>query len=123
MAREEQSERPRPGRLLALVGSDTADRSRLARHLLDRGNAVVICPGPPGCPLLREEPCGMVDTADAVILLPEAERDREIVRALSMCAQRACHSLVIEPSAVLPDTGSVRVRSVDAAAIAVSAFH
>jgi hypothetical protein len=108
--------------LLVLVGPDEPSRFRLATHLIDRENAVVLCEGPPGCPLVRGEDCAVVGAADAVVILPTDAEGREIAISLSKCARRAAHALVVDPTSVHPDIEVVHVPSTEAVAIAVPAL-
>lgn len=82
-------------RALALVvGRESPRRNELARALIERGRAVVLCPGPPGCVLLREDRCVLVDHADVVIqLVPRAGTEARIAE-LRLCASQARRCLV-----------------------------
>jgi hypothetical protein len=86
--------------LVTLVGPYSEDRVDLARALMDDGSAVVLCAGPPGCALLRGEPCAMIETADVTVLLPTESQDRKVVAGLSVCAENAPGCIVMEPSPV-----------------------
>jgi hypothetical protein len=120
--KRESSEEPQRRPLLVLVGPDTPSRFRTAQHLIDRDNAVVLCDGPPGCPLARGEDCAVVGAADAVVIFPSEEHGHEIGVSLTMCARRAAHAVIVEPTIVRPDVEAMRVRSAEAVVIAVPAL-
>lgn len=81
-------------RLVLLVGHDNAERRSIASRLVDRGRAVVICSGPPGCSLVRDDHCALLDSADLVVLLPSLPMAREVVVGLALCA-RLAHKTVV----------------------------
>jgi hypothetical protein len=85
--------------LVLIVGSDSPRRQELAQSLIDRGRAVVICSGPPGCPLIRGERCVIVGTADAAIVLEPGTPSREIAVGLDLCSIEARRCVVGDPEA------------------------
>lgn len=101
--------------LVVLVGPECKRRADLARELLDRDTAVVLCSGPPGCALVRDDSCPLNEAADMIVVLPTESADRETLTSLSLCAERARNALVVEPSTVRSDVSSARVRTTDAA--------
>lgn len=118
---EREEERPSYGALVLLVGPDTPEERELSENLISRGHSIVVCAGPPGCPLLRGDGCAIASVADAVIMMPSEARDRETLACLSMCLDGARRALVVEPSAVAHQGRVRHVPSVDAAAIALPA--
>lgn len=90
--------------LVLMVGVQSPDRMRLARRLLDDGNAVVLCHGPPFCPLLRGERCVLVEKADVLVALPSASNHRDVVAGLALCVSRA--RCAVKVGSARPPTGS-----------------
>jgi hypothetical protein len=84
--------------LVVVVGKDSEPRKELARELIDDGAAVVLCAGPPNCPLLRNQPCPLVETADGVVVMPTAAKDPRVVTGLLKCAESASNSFVMTPN-------------------------
>jgi hypothetical protein len=118
---EPQKERASYGALVLVVGPDTPTEQELSRRLINRGHSVVVCAGPPGCPLVRGEQCAIGSVADAVVVMPNEAHDRETLAGLSLCIDRARRALVIEPSLVSHEARVQHVPSIDAAAIALPA--
>lgn len=96
--------------LVTLVGQYSEDRVDLARALIEDGSAVVLCAGPPGCSLLRGEPCALIETSDLSVLLPIETEERKVVAGLSLCAENASSCIVMEPSPVGIRGSAVHVR-------------
>jgi hypothetical protein len=109
VASEKQHHRP----LVTLVGKYSDDRVELARELIDKGCAVLLCAGPPGCPLMRGEACALLEATDTTVLLPTDTQDRKVLGGLSQCAQNAPGCIVMEPSTVGIRGGAVHVRFSD----------
>ena len=95
--------------LVVLVGKESDSRGRLARELIDDGAAVVLCAGPPDCPLLRGQPCALIDTADGVVVMPTASRDQRVVTGLLRCAENARTSFVMDRTSIGDPEGSLHV--------------
>lgn len=74
-------------KLVLVVGNESKNRTEVARRLIADDRAVVLCPGPPGCPLLRAEPCVLTQTADVTVIMPGSSRAPEVVAGLRLCAQ------------------------------------
>ena len=104
--------------LVTLVGPYSENRVDLARRLLDDGIAGSLCAGPPGCSLLRGDPCALLETADATVLLPTERQDPKVVAGLSLCAENAPGCMVLEPSTVGVRGGSVHARFSDMSRVA-----
>jgi hypothetical protein len=117
--------RPTPGEtdginaLLLLVGPKGEARDGLTNALIARGHSVVICEGPPDCPLARDERCGIVEATDGVVMLPNATADAPQLDCLAKCVGLARRALVIEPSAIAHERPIRHVSSTGAAAIAI----
>jgi hypothetical protein len=79
--------RSRP--LVLVVGSDASNRTNVARKLISDGSAVILCPGPPGCPLLRGSPCVLVEGAEVAVIMPGASRAPEVLSGLALCSEAA----------------------------------
>ena len=75
--------------LVLVVGSHSSNRTNVARKLISDGSAVILCSGPPGCPLLRGSPCVLVEDAEVTVILPGASRSPEVLSGLSLCSQAA----------------------------------
>ena len=90
--------------LVAIVGAESESRTKLARALIRDGTGVVICGGPPGCPLLRGEQCAIVESVDGVVVMPRPPQatTRDVAIGLTRCAFEARKAIAIEPSAVHP---------------------
>jgi hypothetical protein len=88
--------------IVVVVGTQSNARAQTVRTFMDGGHSVVMCAGPPGCALLREDRCALVDSADAVVLMPRASGDRLADAALSMCAKAARCAVVIDGSTTAP---------------------
>jgi hypothetical protein len=116
---EAEEDRASNGALVLLVGPDTPAEQVLTRRLIARGHSIVICAGPPDCPMIRDEECAIGSVADAVVVMPNEASDRETLAGLSLCVDRARRALVIEPSAIAHRALVQHVPSVDAAAIAL----
>ena len=86
--------------LVTVVGPFSETRVELARRLLDGGAAVSLCAGPPSCSLLRGEPCALLETADATVVLPAQSHDSKVALGLSLCAKNAPRCVVVEPSTI-----------------------
>ncbi len=86
--------------LVTVVGPFSQTRVELARHLLDGGAAVSLCAGPPSCSLLRGEPCALLETADATVVLPPESHASKVVSGLALCAKNAPRCIVVEPSTI-----------------------
>ena len=111
--------KPRPiRRLVTLVGTYSDDRVDLARSLIEEGSAVTLCAGPPGCSLLRGQPCPLIETSDATVILPTKSQDRKVVGGLSLCAENSPVCIVMEPSSVGFRSGAVHVRFSEADRVA-----
>lgn len=96
---EATSNRQETGRIVLVVGADSSERTDAARSLIDKGQSVVLCAGPPACPLLRDEPCALVSVADAVVFMPAAKTSsRAVLSGLARCARSAVCPVVIEDS-------------------------
>jgi hypothetical protein len=106
--RDEKNQHRRP--LVTLVGKYSDDRVELARELIDDGCAVLLCAGPPSCSLMRGEPCALLESTDATVLLPTDTHEQKVLGGLSACAQNAPGCLVMEPSSVGIRGGAVHVR-------------
>jgi hypothetical protein len=96
--------------IVTLVGAFSEDRVDLARGLIERGSAVLLCAGPPNCSLLRGDSCPLLEVADATVLLPNQVRDRKVATGLSRCAENASHCIVMEPSTVPVQGHAAHVR-------------
>ena len=90
--------------LVALVGAESESRTKLAQAVLRGGQGVVICAGPPGCPLLRGEECAIVAGVDGVVVMPRLPdaTTSDVAIGLTRCAFEARTAIAIEPSAVHP---------------------
>lgn len=97
--------------LVVVVGSNTALRSQAAQELIADGYAVVLCAGPSGCPLLREDRCVLVDVADVVVVLPTTSHDRKVTSGLAMCAQAARRAVVVGPATARDLSAQIHPRS------------
>ena len=97
-----------------LVGPESDDRTQLAKGLIDRGEAIVLCDGPPGCSMVHNGRCPIVDTVDAVVVMPVTGlASREIAAGLTLCARGAHCAIALEPSIIHVSSGSGRLRSLD----------
>jgi len=115
----EGTSRSRPRRrLVTIVGPYSEDRVDLARSLIDDGSAVTLCAGPPACSLLRGEPCALIDTSDATVILPSKSEDRKVVAGLSLCVENSRVPIVMEPSSVGYRSSAVHVRFSEAERVA-----
>ncbi|MEX2556139.1 MAG: hypothetical protein WEB06_10950 [Actinomycetota bacterium] len=94
------AESARKRRLVLLVGPDSEGRRDLARALIEGGHSTVICSGPPGCVLLREDRCVLVDAADVTVIMPSHSSRREVTSALALCAREARNAVIVEPSLI-----------------------
>lgn len=107
----DRTSKPLPTRrLVTLVGPYSDERVEIARSLIDEGSAVTLCAGPPGCSLLRGEPCALIETSDATVLLPTKSQDRKVMAGLSLCAENSAVCVVMDPSSVGFRNGAVHVR-------------
>ena len=101
-------------KLVLVVGSGSKNRTEVARRLISDDHAVVLCPGPPGCPLLRDELCVLTDSADLTVIMPGTSHSPEVVAGLRMCAQASDHvvrpAAFDHPSKVDPDAVADAVR-------------
>lgn len=95
--------------LVVLVGKESDSRRGLARELIDDGSAVVLCAGPPDCPLLRGQPCALLETADGVVVLPTAAKDKRVVTGLLQCAEEARTAFVMDRTTIGEPTGALHV--------------
>ncbi|MEX2555011.1 MAG: hypothetical protein WEB06_05210 [Actinomycetota bacterium] len=97
--------------LVALVGAESESRTKLARALIRNGTAVVICGGPPGCPLLRGEECAIVESVDGVVVMPHLPdaTTSDVAIGLTRCAFETRTAIAIEPSAVHPLSGATHL--------------
>lgn len=77
--------------LVLVVGTDSTSRSRVARELISNGSAVILCAGPPACPLLRGTPCVLVEGADVAVMMPGNSRAPEVLEGLALCSCSARH--------------------------------
>jgi hypothetical protein len=75
--------------LVLVVGSDSSNRTNVASKLIFDGSAVILCSGPPGCPLLRGSPCVLVEGAEVAVIMSGASRAPEVVTGLALCSQAA----------------------------------
>src|SRR6266498_5837783 len=82
--------------IVVVVGAESSARATAARTFISDGHSVLLCAGPPGCPLLRNEPCAIVDVADAVVLMPRSGGRRDVEAGLSLCAKEARCAVVVE---------------------------
>lgn len=113
----------KPRTIVVVVGPQSKARTDATARFIDEGNSVVICAGPPGCALLREEPCVLVDVADAVVLMPRAAGNRQVEAGLSMCAKAARCAVVIDGSSTASwpaEAIQVRVDDLDGVARGLS---
>jgi len=85
-------------KLVLVVGNESRNRTEIARRLISDDRAVVLCPGPPGCPLLRAEPCVLTQTADVTVVMPGSSRAPEVVAGLRLCAQASRR--VVQPGSI-----------------------
>src|SRR5690349_18594743 len=106
----DQGARQPPRPLVTLVGKYSDDRVELARELIDKGCAVLLCAGPPGCSLMRGEPCALLESTDSTVLLPTDTHENKVLGGLSLCAENAPACVVMEPSTVGIRGGAVHVR-------------
>ena len=95
--------------LVVVVGKESDPRRQLARELIDDGAAVVLCAGPPDCPLLRGQPCALLETADGVIVLPTASKDKRVIGGLQHCAETAKISFVLDRTTIGESVGAMQV--------------
>ena len=93
--------RARRSPLALLVGADSALRRETARRLTEQGIGVVLCSGPPGCMLERDDRCVLLSAADIAVVLPGRSTVRE---QLAACARAARRVIV---AGDLPGLGSV----------------
>ena len=100
---------PRP--LVLVVGNPSERRDQLAQTLIARDRAVVICNGPPGCPLIRGDHCPVVDVADLTVVLEDQTSIRETAVGLALCATSARRSVSADVGAGRDDI----VERIDAA--------
>jgi hypothetical protein len=114
-----EDERVTPSRrLIVVVGPDGDERTWLARGLMERGDAVVLCEGPPGCSLVRSDRCPIVDRVDGVVVMPYAgDATREIAIGLTLCARAARCAVALEPSVVHMSSRAQRLFSTDPAVV------
>lgn len=89
--------------LVLVVGSHSARREELARCLIDRGRAVILCGGPPACPLVRGDRCVVVNAADAVVLLEPRPPHRDAALGLLLCSEEARRAVTAESTAAAGD--------------------
>jgi hypothetical protein len=89
--------------LVLVVGSDSPRRQELARTLIDRGRSVVICNGPPGCPLIRGERCVIVGAADVAVVLESHANLRESAIGLGLCSDAARRCVPGDPRTIASD--------------------
>jgi hypothetical protein len=75
--------------LVLVVGSNSVNRTNVARKLISDGSAVILCSGPPGCPLLRGSPCVLVEGAEVAVIMPGASRAPEVLSGLTLCSEAA----------------------------------
>lgn len=85
-------------KLVLVVGNESRNRTEVAGRLISEGCAVVLCAGPPGCPLLREETCVLTETADVTVIMPGTSRAPEVVAGLRLCEKASRR--VVRPSDV-----------------------
>lgn len=97
----EGSRRVRGRHVVLVVGRDSRRRRALARALLARDHAVLVCADPwepggsdPSCPLIREGRCVLLDAVDLAIVLPEGAPSPRSQAELRLCAQGAPRTLV-----------------------------
>jgi hypothetical protein len=103
-------QKPRTRPVVTVVGPFSEDRVDLARALLEKGVDVGLCAGPPGCELLREQDCPLIDTGHVTVMLPNDSTDRKVITGLSLCAQTSATCVVMEPSSVGVRGDTVHVR-------------
>ena len=93
-----------------LAMPDTAERSKLARSLVDRGDRVFICSAPwtgaGSCPLLRDAPCALVEFADVAVVSEDVPRS-EGQGAPGLCALYARRSIAVERESTEEILGSI----------------
>lgn len=82
-------------KLVLVVGRGSPERAAVARRLISDDRAVVLCPGPPGCPLVRAEPCVLTASADVTVVMPGTSRDPQVLTGLRLCG--ASSDRVIRP--------------------------
>lgn len=103
--------------LALLVGADSALRRETARRLTEQGIGVVLCSGPPGCMLEREDRCVLLSATDIAVLLPGRSAARE---QLAACAKAARRVIV---AGDLPGLGAVDDEAAEVAAHVVRALR
>lgn len=84
-------------KLVLVVGSASEARTEVAQRVISDDNAVFLCEGPPGCPLLRGRSCVLTDTADVTVIMPSTSVAKEVVAGLGACAKASSH--VVRPIA------------------------
>lgn len=104
-------------RLVLIVGPESAARDELASSLIEMGEAAIVCSGPPGCVLLREERCVLVDKADATVIMPTHTASREVRAMLTLCAGGARSPIIVEPSVIDLGSRATEVAGGDAASL------
>ena len=82
-------------KLVLVVGSASEARTEVARRVLSDDNAVFLCEGPPGCPLLRGRSCVLTETTDVTVIMPSSSVAPEVVAGLGACARAS--SRVVRP--------------------------
>lgn len=101
-------------RLVVLVGQDVPERGEVARELIGRGLAVVICGGPSSdpesCAILRDESCAIVDSVDAAVILPYPGHARGTAAGLVLCA-RSARAVVVAGHVRLDPAPATAVRT------------
>lgn len=84
-------------KLVLVVGSGSEARTEVARRILSDDNAVFLCEGPPGCPLLRGQSCVLTETTDMTVIMPSTSTGSEVIAGLGACAKAS--SYVVRPIA------------------------
>jgi hypothetical protein len=79
--------------LVLIVGAHSANRSSVASKLVREGSAVILCSGPPGCPLLRGSRCVLVEGADVTVMMPGTSHAPEVLSGRALCSQAARHAI------------------------------
>lgn len=117
-----QAGHPARRALVLIVGRESRLRAMLAQEMIERGHSIVLCSGPPGCSLLHDDACVLVDRADVAVILPfPAESSaRPFLQGCAASARRAV--FVTQPPFATPAGSTiVGATSPDAIARAVDA--
>lgn len=98
-------------RLVLIVGDDSVARSLLARELIEAGDAVLLCGGPPGCAFEHDDVCVLLSAAQAVVLMPSMRRNRTPRALLERCAANASRAVFLgDPGLLTLPANSVVIR-------------